>query len=124
MNLLWAFDDHVHHDIEVLEDGGFYVLTSHAEIVERINLERPILHDSVVLLDANGREIDRFVILEAIENSDFTPLLDQAASFGDRLHTNEIHVLDGPPQRFEPAGVTRRNSRSRGIESPKLRLGT
>ena len=102
-NLLWAFDEHVHHDMEVLADGSIYVLANQAEIMERISSDRPVLHDTIVRLDAAGREIERFSMLDAIENSDFGPLLDYAAKFGDMMHTNEIEVLDGRLADWNPA---------------------
>ena len=93
--LQWTFEDHVHHDVEVLEDDSIWVLTNEAEIIPRINPDRPILHDFIVKLDAEGREVQRISVLEAIEASDFTAVLDRAPRFGDMMHTNEITVLDG-----------------------------
>ena len=102
-NLLWTFEDHVHHDIEVLADGSIYVITNQAEVVERINPDRPILHDFIVKLSPDGREIDRISVLEAIEDSDYLPLLDLTPKVGDIMHTNEIEVLDGRLADWNPA---------------------
>lgn len=93
--LIWAYSGWAHHDLEVMDDGRIYVLTRKAEIVPRINERRPLLHDFIVVLDADGNELRRVSILEAIEGSDYACLLARAPEHGDLLHTNTLEVLDG-----------------------------
>jgi hypothetical protein len=94
-NLVWAYDGKAHHDLEVQADGSIYVLTRRSELVPRINPHRPLLHDFVVVLDANGTEVRRVSILEALERSAYSSLIELSAKEGDLFHTNTIEVLDG-----------------------------
>lgn len=95
-NRIWAYEEHVHHDVEVSDDGDIWVLTNTAEVVPRIDAERPILYDFVVQLGPDGTEKRRISLLEAIERSAYSGLLNSAAGpDGDIMHTNEIEILDG-----------------------------
>ncbi len=94
-NLIWAKFGGFHHDLAVLPDGRIITLVRKARIVPRINPELPILEDFIVVLDANGNELKRVSVLEAIERSDYTFLLDLLDDHGDIFHTNTVEVLDG-----------------------------
>lgn len=94
-NLIWAKFAGFHHDLEVLPDGRIITLVRKAKIVPRIHPEMPILEDFLVVLDADGNELSRVSVLEAIERSDHTYLLDKLAPHGDIFHTNTVEVLDG-----------------------------
>jgi len=94
-NLIWARFMGFHHDLDVLPDGRIVTLVRKAKIVPRIHPELPILEDFIVVLDADGNEIRRVSVLEAIENSEHTYLLDMTAEHGDIFHTNTVEVLDG-----------------------------
>ncbi len=94
-NLIWARFGGFHHDMDVLDDGRIYTLLREPRIVPRVNPEHPILEEFVVILDADGNELQRVSQLEAIERSDFAGLLEGMADRGDVFHTNTIEVLDG-----------------------------
>jgi hypothetical protein len=93
--LLWAYPEQAHHDLDVTDDGLIWVLTREAEIVPRMDPKRPILHDFVTVLTPGGVEVDRISLLEALERSDYSDLLERMPRFGDAMHTNTIEVLDG-----------------------------
>lgn len=94
-NLIWAKFAGFHHDLEVLPDGRIITLVRKARIVPRMNPELPILEDFIVVLDADGNELQRVSVLEAIERSEYTFLLDLLGDHGDIFHTNTVEVLDG-----------------------------
>jgi len=101
--ILWAVKIGAHHDLEVQPDGSVYVLERHAEILPRIHPTKPVLHDSIVVLDQGGVEIRRVSILEAVENSNYYPLLRNRRVEGVLFHTNTLEVLDGSLAEAIPA---------------------
>lgn len=94
-SLLWARFAGFHHDLDVLPGGNIVTLVRKAKIVPRIHPELPILEDYIVVLDADGNELRRVSLLEAIERSEHTYLLGKLAESGDIFHTNTVEVLDG-----------------------------
>jgi len=96
--LLWQYGGRTHHDMDVLEDGTIYTLTSKYLHLDGAPEDQRALVDSITLLTPEGKEIRSVSILEAIENSNRKDLLAKVPKIGDVLHTNSIHVLDG---RFE-----------------------
>lgn len=94
-NLIWAYPGWAHHDLEVHADGKISVLTREVDLLPRINEDEPVMHDWIVVLDGNGKVLDRISILQAIEASDFRGLLDLTKKKGDLFHTNTLELLDG-----------------------------
>ncbi|MEA3409378.1 MAG: arylsulfotransferase family protein [Candidatus Eisenbacteria bacterium] len=94
-NLLWARFGGFHHDMDVTDDGLIYVLTRKPRIIPAIHQTLPVLEDFVAVLDAEGNELRRVSVLEALESSDVPGLLDGLGEHGDILHTNTVEVLDG-----------------------------
>ncbi|MBD3366838.1 MAG: hypothetical protein GF405_01535, partial [Candidatus Eisenbacteria bacterium] len=94
-NLLWVSFGGFHHDLHVMPDGRIYVLTREAHIVPWYNPDDPVLEDFVAVLDSDGRELERVSVLEAIAESEFASVLDDAEPKGDLLHSNTVEVLDG-----------------------------
>ena len=101
-NVLWAYPGPTHHDLEILPDGEILVLTREAEVVPRVDAERPILHDFVVRLSPDGEELSRISLLGAVESSAFRSLMGLAR---DRVyfHTNTLTRLDGGAASLVPA---------------------
>ncbi len=104
--LLWAYPGDAHHDLDITDDGLIYVLTREAEVLPRISKELPVLHDFVAVLASDGTELRRISLLEAIERSDYSDLMQRAVSSlsapgqygaapGDIFHTNTLEILDG-----------------------------
>jgi hypothetical protein len=91
--LLWAYANHVHHDVDVDEDGTIYTLTQRVSNQVPAGLEfitPPYLEDSLVVLSREGRELDAIPIAEAFANSPYA----QAVALGSRF-SNPMHPV-GP----------------------------
>ena len=93
--LVWAAAGGYHHDVERTPGGGFCVLDREAKILPRLNKKHPILEDFVSYLDADGRVLRRFSLLEAFEKSPYASLLSRMSREGDVFHTNTLEILDG-----------------------------
>jgi hypothetical protein len=102
-NILWAHRNGAHHDMEVMPGGEIWVLTREAHVNPEVHATRPILEDYVSLLDADGREVERHSLLDAVRNSHYAPLLSAAPEDGDLLHTNALEILDGSVASHAPA---------------------
>ncbi|MBD3367971.1 MAG: hypothetical protein GF405_07350 [Candidatus Eisenbacteria bacterium] len=94
-SVLWSYDGGSHHDIDVADDGRILVLDQEARLIPRLGRERPVLEEFVSVLTPDGEPIRRVSILEAIERSDYAPLLERLPEGHDILHTNTIELLDG-----------------------------
>ncbi len=101
--LLWAASGRFHHDFFVGEDGRIFTLSHEVQFLDRIHPYEPLLVDSIEILDANGRPLQRVPLLEAFERSSYASLLKSAPPFGDIMHTNTVEVLDGRLEHRSPA---------------------
>jgi hypothetical protein len=95
-NLIWRYEGHAHHDLEVQPDGTIVLLVRSVTRRDYINGGADILDDNVVVLSAAGRELKRLSLLEAFERTDeFSqwtadhPLPDTP----DIFHTNSVQVV-------------------------------
>jgi hypothetical protein len=73
--LLWAYAGHVHHDVDVAEDGTLYTLSQKLESKPPVGLEflpAPYIADSLVVLSPEGREMDSIPILDLFRDSPYT----------------------------------------------------
>lgn len=116
--LLWGYPAHVHHDLDVAEDGNIYTLTHdiiHEKPAGLESLSMPVLTDSVVILSPQGEPIETIPLLEAFAQSPYAPVLTSAPRHStireprrdfsqtdsltqrtterDLLHTNSVKVL-------------------------------
>jgi hypothetical protein len=117
--LLWKYDAHIHHDVDVGEDGTVYAIDQ--TMLDRMPpgleyIPTPALVDSLVVLSPDGKLLrpeNRISILEAFRDSPYAPLLASLAPLTrreftqgltlprladdlrrqDALHTNCVHVL-------------------------------
>ena len=93
--LIWATPGEFHHDLFVDEHEMIYCLTRATTVLPRIHPFEPVVEDFITIVDQEGNLARNVSILEAFENSDYVPLLDNMMDFGDVLHTNTIEVFDG-----------------------------
>lgn len=93
-NIIWTVFNHAHHDLYIAENGNIYVLTREAHINEKYNKEKPILEDYICILDPDGNQLNQISILETIEKSKFSPILNRLESWGDITHTNTIELIE------------------------------
>jgi hypothetical protein len=94
--VVWRYRKTAHHDLDIGPDGAIHVLVRRAINRDDIHDGAPILDDHIAVLDARGRELRSFSILEAFQGSDTygTWLEDRGLPDGpDILHTNSIEVL-------------------------------
>ncbi len=93
---IWAWEGRAHHDLHVRADGTIVTLSRVPHVLPRIHPKRPVLEDFVSTLSAEGVELHRFSVLEAIEESPHRALWQaHKKAAGDLFHTNAIEVLDG-----------------------------
>jgi hypothetical protein len=112
-NLLWAYGDNVHHDIDIDENDRIYTLTQNVTRETPAGLAAipsPFLADCLVVLSADGRELDRFPLLDAFRDSPYaltlasiynrppkakipTSGLQLPPGHGDIIHANSVKVL-------------------------------
>jgi hypothetical protein len=99
--LLWSFDGRAHHDLDFAPDGRILVLTREARIDPAISAERPILEDSITILDPSGRVLESISLLACLRASPF--LAEGMRAAGDLFHTNTLQILDGRHAASAPA---------------------
>jgi len=93
-NVIWSVFNRAHHDFYIARNNNIYVLTREAHINKKYNEKKPILEDYICILDQHGKQLDKISILEAIEKSRFSPILNRLESWGDVTHTNTIQVIE------------------------------
>lgn len=91
--LIWAYLEGAHHDLDVLPDGRIFVLIREARINPSVNEELPVLEDYIVELSADGNELRRVSLLDAFRTPRHEAYLDSMKESGDIFHTNTIEVL-------------------------------
>lgn len=101
-NLVWRIEGRYHHDLAAHGDE-IYAIRRLEELHPDIHADRELLVDYVSVITSEGKETNRFSILETFEDSPFAFLLPtfppgSYSSEGaplDILHTNHIEVFDG-----------------------------
>lgn len=99
-NLLWEYQAHTHHDLDITPDGRVVTLTH--EFIDRPveaipELEMPWLDDYLVTLSLeDGSELSKVSLFESFENSPYRELLYAIPRYAlaDPLHTNSVEYLD------------------------------
>ncbi|HVS38986.1 MAG TPA: arylsulfotransferase family protein [Gemmataceae bacterium] len=115
-NLLWKYAGHVHHDVDVGEEGTIYAVEHEftQTTPDRLEFIPPGMVDRLVLLSPDGTLKKTVPILEALRDSPYSVLLDSLRRGGpfyasrssmdgppvseddlrkDALHVNSIHLL-------------------------------
>lgn len=106
-NLVWSYLGQTHHDFDITADGRIFALT-HEFVSEPVKgfgmLSNPRLDDFVVVLDADGREVNKVSLTEALVNSPFEAFFYAIPSFSltDPLHTNTVEYIDAEKARVLP----------------------
>ena len=104
-NVIWAHQAKAHHDLQITLDGRIHHLAAQRRELPEIP-GRMAIDDFVVERDAEGNEIDRFAISEALRAIDWMDLrrvfwernrirgygLTQRGRF-DPFHTNSLQIL-------------------------------
>jgi hypothetical protein len=87
-NVLWEYAGHVHHDVEIGEDGRIYALTFEPNAKAPPNLETEVASytaEYLVVLSKDGVELERIPLMETFRNSPYSLALLRGSRFGPRL---------------------------------------
>jgi hypothetical protein len=104
--LIWAYSGHAHHDVDVDEDGTIYTLSQQLESKAPAGLDyfpTPYIADSLVVLSADGRELDQIPIAESFRDSAYALLL--SVSITEREAPFERPDFDPSSDSVEPQRV-------------------
>ena len=99
--LIWAYGQPSHHDLDVTAAGLIYVLTRRQRTIPTISPD-PVLEDFVTVLTPEGEEIRAVSLYEALRRSKYSSLIDRIEWF-DTSHTNALAILDGSLASVSPA---------------------
>lgn len=98
-NLLWAYSDNVHHDLDIGEDGRIYTL-AHQVSTEKLegfnSIVPPYLGDYLVILSPEGKQLEKISIIGAIRQSHFSLMLNSVRAGG--LASQSSLLLTESPQ--------------------------
>jgi hypothetical protein len=103
--ILWALPVKAHHDLQITKDGRIHHLEAKRRALPGIS-EKPAIDDFLVERDADGNELHRLAVSEALEEIDWHDLraafwkrsrvrhygLKRQARF-DPFHTNALRIL-------------------------------
>lgn len=115
-NELWFVKGLFHHALELDEIGRIYTIDKRQELHPEIH-DAPIPVDYVVVLDAEGNELERFSLLDVLVDSGMEELLPSYESLTDEderdaeldfLHTNHVEPVPagvGSSAIFEPGNL-------------------
>lgn len=95
-NILWVLRNHAHHDINVMEDGSFYVLSNDIRVVPSISTFLPIVEDFITHVSSDGVVTRVVSLFECFENSLYDSLMKRVPpnEIGDLFHTNSLEQID------------------------------
>lgn len=98
-NVIWSYLENAHHDFDVAPDGRIFLLT-HSFTSKKIEglsgLGRPRLDDFLVTLSADGKELKKLSLTDALARSPYRSYLHAAPAFPpeDPLHANTARYID------------------------------
>lgn len=108
-NLIWSYLAHVHHDLAVAPDSRIFTLT-HQLNFDRSGMppqiDSPYLEDFLVVLSADGKELEKISLTKAILRSRYGMLFEILPYFSlaDPLHPNAVEYIDAEKARNFPFG--------------------
>jgi len=92
--LIWARPLPAFNDLRLTGDGRILTLVKEPREIPELHRDGPVLEDSVVVLDADGRELRRLSLLAAMRRSRFRGLLEPLGPTADILHSNTVRRLE------------------------------
>lgn len=97
--LLWTYSEMAHHDLDVGKDGTIYTLIhvlrdQPVPGVEYLDVPT-VIDDAIVVLSADGEELERVSVVDALYDSQFRRMLRWVRELddGDIIHTNSIALV-------------------------------
>ncbi|MDE2149508.1 MAG: hypothetical protein KGJ55_06710 [Gammaproteobacteria bacterium] len=82
--VLWGYRQHTHHNFDIGPDGRIYALTNNftSKIIPKFDfLARTRLDDSLVILSADGKQIDQISLTRALADGPYRRLLSAVPVF-------------------------------------------
>lgn len=102
--LIWSYADHIHHVVDVDEEGHIYALSAVINATDNHGLPEvklPVIEEFVLKLDAQGRLLKKVSLLEAFKNSPYREMLAFSAYGRDVTHVNSVRrVSEASAARF------------------------
>ncbi len=96
-HILWALQVKCHHDLDVDSHGNIYVLAQKEHIISSVNAKKPVIEELILKISPEGKQISSVSLLEALQNSKYSPLLNFTMDHGDILHANTLSLLHDSP---------------------------
>ncbi len=106
-NLLWTYVAQAHHDLDIAENGDIYALVRAYRMHPRVNPKEKIVEDYIVILSPDGREQERFSVVDCLLGVGHIPNMPEEPR-GDAFHTNSVHILKDSPM-HRPLGFRQGN---------------
>ena len=119
--IVWEYPSRAHHGLWLDDESGeIWLLTREARAAPTIHPEYPVLADTITVLSSEGELIRTIDLLEPLQNSPWSGLLQSVAhrtEFGqtddspelDIMHTNHVEVIQnqvsGLPSEFRPGNL-------------------
>lgn len=96
-NVVWSLRERIHHDLEPLDDGSWWVLARKSGIVPEVNEDFPVVDDRVLTVSLDGEVLATHSLLQAFLASPWGDWLEaMGRTRGDVFHTNSVFRLRGP----------------------------
>lgn len=100
----WRVDEHNHHDLVQLPDGGIIGLTRKARIIPALSKDELVVEDRVTWFSSEGKVLRHVSLLQALHRSPWWSIYEQSEhKTGDVFHTNSVKLLDGAAAAIDPA---------------------
>jgi hypothetical protein len=96
-NPVWIYEDNVHHDFEIADDGSIFTLTRKESDYPSLCDGQTVWDDFITILDSKGEPQYSFSIYkafaESVYNSMFISSVDCSDKDEDPIHTNTLEII-------------------------------
>jgi hypothetical protein len=128
--LLWAYAGHVHHDVDVGEDGTIYALSQTLDSKAPSGVETVLgayIADALVVLSPEGRELKRVPLLKALRDSPYSLLLSSPRGDGPLRDPSGRSALSpsrhpGPPSGASPPANGMTDNKGDALHANSVRV--
>ena len=106
--VIWKYTGTAHHDFDLDDQGNIHTLVQEIGTAPIGKIQPPYIEDFAVVVDAQtGKEMRRFSVFQALQNSPYRRVFDRWRTnrHGEVTHTNAIRLL--PPEWAAAARIPR-----------------